>query len=117
MTLDLKDFIVSAITQISEGVLEADDIIKEHGGLVNPGTHTKEDNEFIAPRTTLDFDIAVSASSSKGAEGKISVLSASIGGGKTLASETASRLTFSLDVVLPTDENQKERVGKIRKPV
>jgi len=62
--MDLKDFIVSAISDISSGVSEADEAIKSLGGLVNPGTHKADGGDFVAPRTKLDFDIAVSASSS-----------------------------------------------------
>lgn len=118
--MELKDFIKSAITDISQAVVQADDEIRELGGLVNPGTHTKQSSEFVAPRTTLDFDVAVSAtgetSGDAGAKAKIFVVQASLGGKKTSKSEVISRLSFSLDVVLPHTRDQRERVGKVRLP-
>lgn len=127
--MDLKDFIVSAISDISGAITEADEIVKSAGGLVNPGGHdVKVEGQgrqlpasaetFVAPRTTLNFDIAVSAESSKGggasAKAKILVVEASLGGDAEARNSTVSRLTFSLDVVLPHDKNQAERLGKVK---
>ena len=125
--MELKDFIVSAINDISSAVKEADNEIQLLGGMVNPGTHEvvmgpskTTDYEFVFPRTTLHFDIAVSASteSKKGAKAKtrIWVVEASLDGGEDNKSESVSRLTFSLDVVLPSDSSQTKRLGKVRKP-
>lgn len=83
--MDLKDFVVSAIEDIASAVKEADDRIKPMGGLANPGKHQKDPGKaFVAPRTTLNFDIAVSATTSTGggasAKAKILVVEASMGG-------------------------------------
>lgn len=119
--MDLKDFVVSAISDIANAVKEADEKIRELGGLVNPGVHTKPEGgeiEFVAPRTTLEFDIAISAAksgeASAEAKAKIWVVEASLGGKGEATNETVSRLTFSLDVVLPHDAKQSERVGKVK---
>lgn len=119
--MELKEFITAAISDISLAVLEADKAIKDLGGLVNPGTHRAtghNEDEFIAPRTSLNFDIAVSASKAKaggaGAKMKILVVEANLGGEGELKNETVSRLTFSLDVVLPHDSSQAKRVGKVK---
>ncbi|MCK5932975.1 MAG: hypothetical protein KAG89_12475 [Fulvimarina manganoxydans] len=129
--MDLKEFIVSAITEIAEAVEEADSQIKSKGGLVNPGTHRQPvagqtrplpENEqtFVAPRTTLNFDVAVTADSSgqkdKGAKAKIWVVEASIDSKVHEQNKSVSRLTFSIDVVLPHDKKQNERAGSIRSP-
>lgn len=121
--MELKDFIVTAISDISSAVAEADEKIKVSGGLVNPGGHDNKmeapkPTNFVAPRTKLNFDIAVSASSegsgSAGAKAKIWVVEASVGTEGKLRSETVSRLTFSLDVVLPHDKDQATRMGKVK---
>ncbi len=121
--MELKDFIVSAITSLTDGVVEADTIIRSKGGMVNPGTHQyvgESNKEFVHPRTTLNFDIAISATSTKGgdaeASAKIWVVEAKLGGGVESKNESVSRLTFSLDVVLPSDSSQGDRVGKVRRP-
>ena len=127
--MDLKDFIVSAIADISNAITEADGIIKSSGGLVNPGGHDvkvggqgrplpSDATTFVAPRTTLNFDVAVSAESSErgsgSAKAKIFVVEASLGGDIEARNSTVSRLTFSLDVVLPHDKNQAARLGKVK---
>lgn len=121
--MELKDFIVSAITSLTEGVVEADSVVKDKGGMVNPGTHQHDgtsNKNFVRPRTTLNFDIAISAASTKsgdaGASAKIWVIEAKLGGGAESQNESVSRLTFSLDVVLPSDSSQDDRVGKVRVP-
>lgn len=121
--MELKEFIISAVTDISEAVAEADAKVKERGGLVNPGVYigtTGSPNMFVAPRTTLNFDVAVSAaqagSGKAQASAKIWVIDASIGGGVDLKNESVSRLTFSVDVVLPHDKDQQARVGLVKKP-
>ena len=121
--MELKDFIVSAISSVTDGVVEADEYIKDKGGMVNPGTHLHDGRsnlDFVHPRTTLNFDVAVSATTTKegGAEAsaKIWVVEANIGGGIEQKSESISRLTFSIDVVLPSDKRQEDRVGKVKSP-
>ena len=118
--MDLKDFISGSIADIAAAVKTADDILKEYGGMVNPGAHA--DNlagGFVAPRTKLEFDVAITASK-KGEGGaevkaKIFVVEASLGGKGELSSERVSRLSFSLDVVLPHDVTQKDRVGLVQR--
>ncbi|MEN9059984.1 hypothetical protein [Ponticoccus litoralis] len=121
--MDLKEFIVDAISSISEAVKVSDAAISDLGGLVNPGGHIQgvtgtTSGRFVAPRTTLDFDIAVSASKEGSAGGsakaKIFVVEASVGGDAKLRSETVSRLTFSIDVVLPHDPMQADRIGAVK---
>lgn len=128
--MNLKEFITSAISDISEAVKDADAAIKDSGGLVNPGGHDTKagptgsrplpasSENFVAPRTKLNFDIAVSAakaaSGEAGAKAKIWVVEASIGGEGEIRNETVSRLTFSLDVVLPHDNEQSSRLGKVK---
>lgn len=121
--MELKDFIVSAITSLTDGVAEADRAIKSKGGLVNPGTHTtdgKSNTGFVHPRTTLNFDIAISATNTKGGgagvSAKILVVEAKLGGSVESKNESVSRLTFELDVVLPSDQSQDARLGPVRKP-
>lgn len=116
--MNLKDFIVSTITEISEGVTEADEKLKDAGGLVNPSTYSN-DNQ-IAARTTLNFDIALSAKQDKegGADAKVGlwVVDASLGGKVSHANESISRLSFSIDVVLPYDQFQFARTPFVEDP-
>lgn len=121
--MELKDFVVSAITSLTDGVAEADKAIKSKGGLVNPGTHIhdgRSNKDFVHPRTTLNFDIAISATSTKdgeaGVNAKILVVEAKLGGSVESKNESVSRLTFALDVVLPSDPSQDDRIGPVKRP-
>ncbi len=124
--MELKEFIATAIDDIATATQQADEKLKPRGGLVNPGTHehyagVKADSKyFVAARTTLNFDIAVSATNSSsgdaGVKARIWVVEANLGGDLSAKHESISRLTFSIDVVLPFDENQADRIGKVRSP-
>jgi hypothetical protein len=119
--MDLKDFISNSISEIAEAIQIADEKLKPIGGMANPGTHTdKMVGRFVAPRTTLNFDVALSASKigegGAGVKGSIFVVEASLGGKGKMSSETISRLSFSLDIVLPQDDMQIERVGVVQRP-
>ncbi|WP_226688843.1 PBECR2 nuclease fold domain-containing protein [Ruegeria arenilitoris] len=46
--------------------------------------------------------------------GEIWVVDASLGGKAGTKNESVSRLTFSIDVVLPHDKDQRSRVGKVK---
>ncbi len=116
--MQLKDFITSAITDIADAIIEADEAIKEKGGLVNPGIDYADigGSKYSAPSTKLDFDIAISAKNtgkaSTGVRAKIFVVEASLGGEGTLVRENVSRLSFSVDVVFPHDPKQATRIGR-----
>lgn len=118
--MDLKDFISGSIADIAEAVKIADETLQKYGGMVNPGTHSSNmGGGFVAPRTKLEFDVAITASK-KGeggaeAKAKIFVVEASLGGKGEMSSENVSRLSFSIDVVLPHDVKQKERVGIVQR--
>ncbi|MEL7100670.1 MAG: hypothetical protein AAGM84_17730 [Pseudomonadota bacterium] len=119
--MDLRDFVVSAISDISEAVSEADKLVKPLGGIVNPGSNKFRGEgkyEFVASRTSLNFDIAVTASKAGtgevGGKAKIWVVEAKLGAAAETSNQTVSRLTFSVDVVLPHDSSQLDRVGKVQ---
>jgi hypothetical protein len=118
--MELKEFISSAISDIAEAVSEADAYLKSVGGLMNPGDYKNGlgGGTFDAPRTTLNFDVAVAAQSSGGVSGglkaRILVIEASLSGEKGATHSSSSRLTFSLDVVLPHDPNQEARIPRNR---
>lgn len=116
MTLDL--FISQSLKSIIKGVHETQEFAQEHGARINPHigtwdfdkmptTYYKKE-EGARAITKIDFDVAVSASKVKeaGGEGGINVYSLKLGGKKSEAdkSETASRIKFSLNVVLPNVE-------------
>ena len=109
--MELKEFIKTAITDITEAVSELQDELK-NGTIVNPsltqGEHGKSlvvDNE-VRMMERLNFDIAVTATEATELNGNakagISVFGAKVGAENKERTENVSRLTFSLPLILPT---------------
>ena len=120
--MELKEFIKTAITDITEAVSELQEELK-NGTIVNPslaqGEHGKTllvDNE-VRMMERLNFDIAVTATEATGLNGNakagISVFGAKVGAENKEKTENVSRLTFSLPLVLPTT-HVKTQLEKMR---
>ena len=120
--MELKDFIKTAITDITEAVSELQEELK-NGTIVNPslaqGEHGKSlvvDNE-VRMMERLNFDIAVTATEATELNGNakagISVFGAKVGAENKERTENVSRLTFSLPLVLPTT-HVKTQLEKFR---
>lgn len=108
--MELKEFIKTAITDITEAVSELREELK-NGAIINPslfqGEHGKTvlvDNE-VRMMERLNFDIAVTATEATELNGNakagISVFGAKIGTGNAEKTENVSRLTFSIPLLLP----------------
>lgn len=108
--MELKEFIKTAISDITEAVSELREELK-NGAIINPslfqGEHGKTvlvDNE-VRMMERLNFDIAVTATEATELNGNakagISVFGAKIGTGNAEKTENVSRLTFSIPLLLP----------------
>ena len=58
--------------------------------------------------SNVDFEVSVSVGSSNEVAGKITVLSALVGGGSTNRDENVTKVRFSIPVVLPFVHVQKD---------
>jgi hypothetical protein len=114
--MELKDFVAEALVQIQEGVQEA---IERRGqnseaeGFISPHRVDFKSYDPASPQAEwdkyiqkVDFDLAVSVSDKKGAEGKgsIKIFSiADVGGSKSKSSETSSvcRVKFTIPIIPP----------------
>lgn len=108
--MELKEFIKTAITDITEAVSELQSELN-NGAIVNPTLPNPialktltVDNE-IRPIEQLAFDVAVTATEASGIDGSakagISIFGAKIGT-ESSAKTDVSRLTFSVPIVFPT---------------
>ena len=110
--MDLKEFTKQTLVQIVEGAAEADSRLSELGSFVpitNFGNTTAtfaRDNDRT-PRLVInvDFDVAITAIESEGANGGASLKVASffnLGGGSESKTEnqTISRIKYTLPLVL-----------------
>lgn len=120
--MELKEFIKTAITDITEAVSELQEELK-NGTIVNPsltqGEHGKSlvvDNE-VRMMERLNFDIAVTATEATELNGNakagIRVFGVKVGAENKERTENVSRLTFSLPLVLPTT-HVKTQLEKMR---
>ena len=127
--MELKEFVKEALIQISEGVRDAQEPIREKGGYLNPAIRIGKSAEtsHISSLSdgqniyTVDFNIAISVTENTGtkADGKLTVASILNLGGSTTSSEsnsTLSKIAFKVPLALPVDpvssSNLKEQDEK-----
>ena len=115
--MELKEFVSEVLTDIFEGVADAQVRIANKGGEINPAVRTGTSGSTFAPSKTPDhqilnktlcvaeFDVALTVADKEQKGGKIGVLLGSIGvgGGKSEAVETSqiTRVKFSVPYRLP----------------
>lgn len=132
--MELKDFIKTAITYITNAVseLQAD---LDNGAIVNPtlpapvGNETLTVENEIRPIEQLSFDVAVTASEEAGIDGQakagISIFGAKIGSATSAKTENASRISFTIPVVFPATHvktpqeisREKHRTSRPKNPL
>lgn len=106
--MELKEFIKTAITDITEAVSELQSELN-NGAIVNPtlpnpiALKTLTVDDKIRPIEQLAFDVAVTATEVSGIDGSakagISIFGARIGTESSAKTENVSRLTFSVPIV------------------
>ena len=112
--MNLDEFVSETLKAIIKGVKESQDFAKENGARVNP-TRVSSDpvsgvyyykEEGLRVTTNIEFDVAVTASTSKesGVNAGIKVWAANLGGkiNDTDSHETISRVKFHISVALPS---------------
>jgi len=120
--VELNKFIAQALTAIVEGVIEAQKTTKLHGAYINPGglmrttqsisENTVWDNRNNNIARTVNFDIAVTIEDATQTSAKIGVvaglLNMGAGGDSENKAVAASRIQFSIPLLLPTEEMPPE---------
>jgi hypothetical protein len=125
--MDLKNFIAESLSQIVNGVVEAQRRCSEIGGRVNPigMTYRKSDSETLlydhstgqfAEYVEFDVAVTVAGSTTAGGGGGISVFGANVGSKAehSQTNETVSRIRFRTLVMFPANEKlppPKQRMG------
>jgi hypothetical protein len=119
--MELREFVSASLLQIVQGVADSATEISRLGGAVSPAFHPNPTNNLLGrlksdastPVYAVEFDVAVVASSTMGAEGgaKLQVATILSIGGKGSGSEkdeTTSRIKFSVPLSLPVDLVSRE---------
>ena len=109
--MELKDFIKTAIRDVTEAVSELQQELK-NDAVINPILFNSEPGKTLLVENKvrmierLNFDIAVTATDESGIGGSgkagISVFGARVGAEKTEKTDNISRLTFSIPVIMPS---------------
>lgn len=115
--MQLDDFVKATLVQIARGVHDAQQSVRDLGGIVNPATlgTSPTSGAYFATVNDMhhvflvDFDVAIEVSESTGtnAEAGLSVASfAKLGaGGKSAKSNsTSNRISFKVPLALPLDQ-------------
>lgn len=113
--MELKEFVSQTLISIIEGVTDAQKKSEEHAALVNPGGLMRNtsnvsansiwDNRNNNYAQSVSFDIAVTAEDTATGGAKIKVLAGilggDVGGEKGNKNSVASRIQFSVPILLP----------------
>lgn len=118
--MELKDFIKETLIQIATGISEAQEELQETDCAINPREIKSKERDYAIMKNTryniqtIDFEIALSESSSSENKGGIGVALGAVGlaGGKTSNNENISntKIAFSIPVVLPHVDNENTPV-------
>ena len=108
--MELKEFIKTAITDITEAISELQSEL-DNGAIINPSISRGEYgkavlvDQGVAPIEHLNFDVAVTATEASNIDGNakvgISIFGAKVGTESNAKTENVSRLTFSVPIVFP----------------
>ena len=125
--MNLKEFITETVSAIVDATSELQEDYEGSGALVNPPVSFRErdileegssENRFRTVQT-VEFDVAVTASSNKDAGGKfgLKVLSieAGVDGNASSQKEQVSRVRFSIPIALTPSAEEKSNSEKYRR--
>ena len=114
--MELREFVSEVLTEIFEGVADAQIKIAEKGGVINPDIFVGTSGEVYAPvgrrdkvgrkeRCFAEFDVALTVGNKEQQGGKIGVVLSVINGscGKSSATESTevTRVKFTVPYRLP----------------
>lgn len=121
--MNLKDFIKETLSQIAEGIAEADEQVSKSGGAVNPSNVNSnksgegpygfyaEDKKGSYRRgvESIEFDVVVTIAEGKETKGGIGIHVGAIGIGSAGKSDhsnsSESRIKFRVPMLFPNSKN------------
>jgi|SRR5579871_3843503 len=101
MSIDLKSFVADALVEIAEGVVIAQEKVRPHGATL---VENSQDQKL-----SVDFDIAVTASSSADGGGGVKLWLLNAGAKAATKDESVHRLRFTLPLSLRLDPEALKR--------
>ena len=116
--MELKDFISETLTQIIQGVEEAQLNTKDSGGFISPYVRTTFEAKHMVAVTTdqtpvhlVNFDVSLEATDGTGTKGGIGVvtglLSAGSQGQSNKSNLASHKISFNIPISLPVVKTKK----------
>lgn len=114
--MELQEFVKETLLQITIGVKEAQEAVKEYGAVVNPkqykstsdATNARVKNEYY-PVQNINFEVALTSSTGEESKSGIGVLlgSFNIGANKNDESKSVAvtSIKFNIPLVLPAEND------------
>lgn len=123
--MELKEFIKTALTQISQGVTEAQQELESSDMIINPSglaTNSKGDKYL---RTNgwryvqnIEINVGVTAIENEGGKAGIGIVTGLFSGGAQTSADnsnqTVSTIKFDIPVALPSSPTPKGHVNRIK---
>lgn len=111
MNIELKDFIKTVLSEITDGVIESQKSLKKKKTVVSPsiseGIKAEKDGK-IRTVSVVSFSVELVQSESndttKGGEAKLYVLSAGAGTKKGTSNIVTSKVSFDIPIILPSED-------------
>lgn len=111
MNIELKDFIKTVLSEITDGVIESQKSLKKKKTVVYPsiseGIKSEKDGK-IRTVSVVSFSVELVQSESndttKGGEAKLYVLSAGAGTKKGTSNIVTSKVSFDIPIILPSED-------------
>lgn len=116
--MELKDFIRESLVQISQGIEEANEVLKDSTAMVNPNNvyvnsgdrqnygRLDEAQKYNRIVEVVEFDVAVTARDENEAGGrfgiKVGVIELGANGKQTESNKAESRIKFKVPMVFPS---------------
>lgn len=117
--MDLKEFVSETITQICEGVKDAQDRCEKLGALVNPmldvkvcnnETYTHDGKDY--PATGVKFNVGLTESTANGGKTGIGVFLGKVSLGRESSKDTTSQSVTSVEFTITIVPPYINRQGK-----
>jgi hypothetical protein len=127
--MELKEFVKETLIQISAGVQESIEMVRDTGGYTNPAVSDSVKNGDTSHFSSMgegqniflvDFDVAItvdeSADASGGAKLKVAgIFSAGGDAGISSKSSSTNRVSFKIPLALPVDPTSRAEIIERRK--
>ena len=123
--MELKEFIKQTLTQITNGITESQEDLKDSGAIIVPKLTFKNQNSFFVSEAynssqqvnEIKFKVGITIEDNKGEKGGIGVLTGFFTAGGQVSNDEStqsiSSIEFTIPVVFPAGNDPKKEKGVV----